>query len=110
MFRTSALAAAILAGLLAVSAAAAETRAMIIIKDHKFEPAEIRVPKGERVELTIDNQDATPEEFESHDLRVEKVIPGGSRGVVRFGPLDPGTYPFIGEFNQATAQGKVIVE
>ena len=30
--------------------------------------------------------------------------------MVRFGPLEPGTYPFFGEFNQATAQGKVVAE
>lgn len=82
----------------------------IVIKDHKFEPVELRVPAGKRITLTVDNQDATPEEFESKTLRVEKVIPGGSKGVVRFGPLVAGTYEFYGEFHEASAQGKVIAE
>ena len=93
-----------------LSGSLADTKAMVVIKDHLFQPAEIRVPAGERIMLTVENQDATPEEVESGDMKFEKIIPGSSRGIVRFGPLEPGTYPFFGEFNQATAQGKVIVE
>jgi len=85
-------------------------KATVVIKDHRFEPAEIKVPVATRVDLSVVNQDATPEEFESHQLRVEKVIPGGSTGIVRFGPLAPGTYPFFGEFNETTAQGLVVVQ
>jgi len=79
----------------------------ITIKEHRFEPAELTVPAGQRVKLVIDNRDATPEEFESHELRVEKVIPGGTKGTVSVGPLEPGSYPFFGEFHEATAQGKL---
>ena len=75
-----------------------------------FDPVEIKVPAGKMVELTVDNQDATPEEFESAELGVEKIIPGNSKGKVRFGPLDAGTYLFIGEFNQETARGVVTAE
>ena len=32
----------------------------IVIKNHRFEPAEITVPAGKKVKLVIDNQDATP--------------------------------------------------
>jgi hypothetical protein len=38
------------------------------------------------------------------------VIPGKSKAVVRFGPLEPGRYEFVGEFNEATAKGVVIAE
>lgn len=79
----------------------------IVIKEHRFQPAELTVPAGKRIKLVIDNQDGTPEEFESHELRVEKVIPGGTKGTVSVGPLKPGTYPFFGEFHEATAQGKL---
>ena len=82
----------------------------IVIKDHKFEPAELKVPAGKVVELTVDNQDPTPEEFESATLKVEKVIPGGSKAKVRFGPLKADAYLFIGEFNQETARGVVTAE
>ena len=84
--------------------------ANIAIKDHLFNPKELHVPAGKRIILKVDNLDATAEEFESHELKVEKVIAGGSTGVVRFGPLEPGRYPFFGEFNEATAQGVVVAE
>lgn len=83
---------------------------VLTIKNHRFEPAELSVPAGERVELTIDNQDSTPEEFESHDLRVEKVITGGRKATVRIGPLPAGEYSFVGEFHEDTAKGKLIAE
>lgn len=82
----------------------------IVIKDHKFIPDTVEVPAGQKVKLIIDNQDPTPEEFESHELNREKIIKGGKKGVVFIGPLEPGTYPFFGEFNEATAQGKVVVK
>ena len=62
------------------------------------------------MKLIIDNQDASPEEFESHELNREKIIPAKSKGVVYIGPLKAGKYPFFGEFNQATARGVVIAE
>jgi plastocyanin domain-containing protein len=82
----------------------------ITIKNHRFTPAEVKVPANKRVQITVVNDDPTPEEFESHEMKVEKVIPGKSKGVVRIGPLAPGRYPFFGEFNQATAKGVVIAE
>lgn len=82
----------------------------ITIKDHKFNPAELKVPAKKRITLTVINSDATPEEFESKKLKVEKVIPGKSKGVVRFGPLEPGRYEFVGEFHEDTAKGVVIAE
>jgi hypothetical protein len=60
--------------------------------------------------ITVINEDATPEEFESNPMKVEKVIAGKSKGAVRIGPLKPGRYPFIGEYNEATAKGTVIAE
>ena len=92
------------------AAAEDEPERTIIIKDHRFEPAEVEVPAGMRVKLVIDNQDKTAEEFESHDLRLEKVVPGGSKAIVRIGPLPPGEYQFIGEFHQDTAQGRVTAK
>jgi hypothetical protein len=82
----------------------------VTIKDHRFTPTEIKVPANKRFEITVINDDATPEEFESHPMKVEKVIPGNSKGVVRIGPLKPGRYPFVGEFHEKTAKGVVIAE
>jgi len=82
----------------------------LTIKDHRFTPEEIKVPANQRVAITVVNDDATAEEFDSTALKVEKVIAGKSQGVVRIGPLKPGRYPFICEFHEATAKGVVIAE
>ncbi|MCB0324241.1 MAG: cupredoxin domain-containing protein [Bdellovibrionales bacterium] len=81
----------------------------IIIKNHRFEPAEVRVPADKKIKLIVKNQDSTPEEFESHDLNREKIIAGNSQATILVGPLQPGEYSFFGEFNEATAQGKLVV-
>lgn len=82
----------------------------VTIKDHRFTPTELKVPANKRVIVTVVNDDPTAEEFESNELKVEKVIPGKSKGTVRIGPLKPGRYPFFGEFHEATARGVVIAE
>lgn len=79
------------------------------IREHLFYPAIVEVPAGQKIRLMIFNEDPTPEEFESYELNREKVIPGNSRTVIFIGPLQPGEYPFFGEFYPKTAQGKVIV-
>jgi len=96
-----------------LAAGAAVARAndyVLTIKDHRFTPAEIKVPANQRVMITIVNDDVTPEEFDSSALKVEKVVAGKSKGVVRIGPLNPGRYTFIGEYHEATAKGVVIAE
>ena len=80
----------------------------LAIRDHRFEPAEIEVPAATKVKLIVRNLDPTPEEFESYELRREKVVPGNGQVVIWVGPLKPGEYPFFGEFNQATAQGRLV--
>lgn len=90
--------------------AAAESEMVLIIKNHRFEPAELKVPAGQRIRLVVHNQDGTPEEFESHSLNREKVIPGGAKATIYVGPLKPGRYDFFGEFNAATAKGAVLAE
>jgi hypothetical protein len=68
------------------------------------------VPAGQKVKLIVENQDATPEEFESHELNREKIVAPKSKVSIFIGPLKAGKYPFFGEFNQATARGLVIAE
>jgi len=104
------LSAAALALALSPLLAFATEEVSITIKDHKFTPSEVRIPAGQKVKLVIDNQDATPEEFESAELNREKIIPGKSKASVYVGPLKAGKYPFVGEFNQATARGLIIAE
>jgi len=92
------------------SAQAAEPEALLVIKNHRFEPAELKVPADKRVKLVVHNQDSTPEEFESHAMNREKVIPAGAKATIYIGPLKPGRYDFFGEYNEATAKGIVVAE
>jgi len=96
--------------LLPALAFAADGEFKLVIKDHRFEPSEIRVPAGKKVKLLVQNNDSTPEEFESHDLNREKVIAPGKTATIFIGPLKPGSYPFVGEFHEDTARGTVIAE
>ncbi len=98
------------AGLAPAGVASAQDALTTTIKNHRFEPAEIRVPADKRISLEVINDDATPEEFDSKALKVEKVIPGNSKGTVQFGPLKAGRYDFKGEFNASTAKGVVVAE
>jgi plastocyanin len=82
----------------------------ISIRNHRFEPAELKVPAGKPVTLKVKNLDGTPEEFESKTLRVEKVIAGNSEATIQLRAQKPGRYKFFGEFNEATAQGVLVVE
>jgi hypothetical protein len=82
----------------------------LTIKDHRFDPEMLEIPAGKKVKVLVRNLDDTPEEFDSYDLDREKVIQGGSEGIVFLGPLDPGTYEFYGEFHMETAAGKVVAK
>jgi plastocyanin len=82
----------------------------IVLKDHKFDPAELHVPAGKPITLTVKNADSTAEEFESSDLKIEKVIPGGQEGTIRLQSLPAGNYSFTGEFHEDTAKGRVVAE
>jgi len=92
------------------TAFAADIETPLVIKDHRFFPTEVKVPAGQKVKLLVHNQDGTPEEFESHELNREKVIAPNSKATIFIGPLKPGKYAFIGEFNEATAKGVIIAE
>jgi len=103
----------LLAALLAFGATpvmAADDEFKLVIENHKFEPAELTVPAGVKIKLTVENRDATPEEFESHALNREKVIAGKSSATIFVGPLKPGRYPFVGEYNEKTAKGVIVAK
>jgi hypothetical protein len=80
------------------------------IKNHRFVPAEVGAPAGKPILLKIRNLDATPAEFESITLRVEKVIAGHGEAIVRLRPLEPGRYSFFDDFNRSTTHGTLVVQ
>ena len=98
--------------LVAGASFAATDELTLTIRNHVFEPKEIRIAAGAKVKLKVVNEDATPAEFESKPLHREKVIAGKSSAVINLGPLKPGRYPFVEEYHEkdAAAQGVIIVE
>lgn len=79
----------------------------LTIKDHSFVPSNLTVPAGQRFIIEVENLDPTPAEFESSDLRVEKIVVGGGRIVVRASPLKPGTYKFFDDYHPDVAKGTI---
>ena len=94
----------------AATAMAADTEYTLVIKEHQFEPKELRIPAGQKVKVWVDNRDASAEEFESYELNREKVVPEGKKAALFIGPLKPGTYKYFGECHPQTAQGVIVAE
>ena len=82
----------------------------LLIKDGRFQPATLEVPANTKFRLEIINQVPGPEEFESTELRKEKVIAAGVTSNLIFQPLKPGSYKFFGEFHPDTAQGQMVAK
>ena len=93
-----------------IVAAAEMPEFTLVIKDHVYQPNELKVPAGTKFRLRVTNEDATPEEFESTDFNRETVVLANRTIVVYVGPLHAGTYGFFGDFHRDTAQGRLIVE
>ena len=103
----------LLAALFALGSTAAlgaDNTVTLTLKDHKFLPAEIHVKANTPTTVTLTNDDDQTEEFDSTSLKIEKVVTGHATGTMRWRPLAPGRYPFIGEFHEGTAHGVVIAE
>jgi hypothetical protein len=79
------------------------------VKNNRFQPASLHAPANKPIMLIVKNLDATPMEFESVALRVEKVVVGGGEGIIRLRPLEAGSYNFFDDFHQET-KGTLIVK
>ena len=90
--------------------ALADAPVMLTLQNHKFIPSVIKVKANQPAVITMVNKDATAEEFDSSDLKIEKVVAGNQSGNIRIRALKPGTYHFMGEYHDKTAQGVVIAQ
>ena len=82
----------------------------IVARDGKLEPATIEVAAGQRFKLEVTNESKKAIEFESKDLKQEKVIAPGATTSFVISPLKAGQYKFFDEFNEKTSQGKVVAK
>ena len=77
--------------------------------DGKVEPARIEVPAGKRIKIEIRNTGKGAVEFESVELRKEKVLAPGADSFIVIAPLSPGEYKFFDDFHQS-AQGRIVAK
>ena len=101
---------ALLAALAVPAIAADEVTVQLMARDGKFNPTELVAPQGKKIRIEISNEGKDAIEFESKDLRKEKVLAPGSKSVVVIAPQKPGRYRFFDEFHEATAQGVLVVQ
>lgn len=80
------------------------------IKDGVFTPLNIEVPAKTKIKIEITNTGKTAAEFESVELRKEKVLGPGVTSFVVIAPLRPGEYPFFDDFHLDMPKGKIIVK
>jgi plastocyanin len=79
-------------------------------RDGKFEPLKIEVPAGKRFKIEISNDGKGPMEFESKDLKQEKVLAAGAKSSVVINALKPGTYTFFDEYHMDAPKGQIIAK
>jgi plastocyanin len=91
-------------------AVAADEAYILTLKDHKFSPADLTIPAGKKVKVSVKNLDSTPAEFESDDFKAEKVIPAGKQADILIGPLKAGTYEFHDEYHEADSKTHLTVK
>jgi plastocyanin len=106
---------AAVAGLVcALSAATAFAADLLTFKlemaDGKFNPARIEVPAGQRIKIEIHNVGKSAAEFESVELRKEKVLAPGAQSFVVIAPLRPGEYKFFDDFHLNMPQGAIVAK
>jgi plastocyanin len=109
--RTQPLLAVMLGAMLASSALAEDLATFkLVARDGTFDPTVVEVPAGKRFRLEVSNDGKSAIEFESRDLKQEKVIPPGKKATVTINALKPGEYRFYDEFHEKTGQGKVVAK
>lgn len=79
------------------------------MKDGVLNPARIAVPAGQKIKIEIHNTGQSAVEFESVQLRKEKVLAPGAQSFVVIAPLQPGEYKFFDDFH-VQAQGAIVAK
>lgn len=104
---------AALTALLTVAATVAHADDAVTVKlemaDGKLTPARIEVPAGKRIRIEVRNTGKGAAEFESVELRKEKVLAPGADSVVVIAPQTAGEYKFFDDFHQS-ARGVIVVK
>lgn len=82
----------------------------VVAKDGQLTPATLAVPAGVRFKIVIKNEGRAPVEFESLQLRKEKVLAPGAQSFLVIAPLKPGKYDYFDEFHPDTSKGRIVAK
>jgi hypothetical protein len=82
----------------------------LVARDGAFEPLTIEVPAGKRFKIEISNEGKGPMEFESRDLKQEKVLASGAKSSVVINGLRPGAYVFFDDYHPDAPKGKIVAK
>jgi hypothetical protein len=82
----------------------------LTLKGQAFTPVELKVPAGEAFIIKLKNENSAPAEFESKDMKFEKIVAGHASIVVRVKALPGGTFEFYDEYHEDATRGTVVSE
>lgn len=82
----------------------------IEFKDGVVTPQRLEVPANRRILLELHNVGTTPAEFESRELRKEKVLAPGASSVLVIRTLEPGEYDFFDDFHLDTPPAVLVAK
>ncbi|HHR6017930.1 TPA: cupredoxin domain-containing protein [Providencia alcalifaciens] len=80
------------------------------MKNGDLIPRVLEVPAKTIIRIKITNTGTEPAEFESLQLRKEKVLAPGASSVVVIAPLKPGSYTFFDDFHLSHPKGEIIAK
>jgi hypothetical protein len=82
----------------------------LVARDGAFEPLKLEVPAGKRFKIEISNEGNGPMEFESLDLKQEKVLASGAKSAVVINGLKPGSYVFFDDYHPDAPKGQIVAK
>jgi hypothetical protein len=100
----------VLLALLSAGSASADEDPVFAIEfaDGAIRPSLLEVPAGTRFKLELRNTGADPVEFESLELRKEKVLGPGVTSFIVIRRLGPGEYRFFDDFHPGTPPARLV--
>lgn len=82
----------------------------IVLKGKTFTPDRLKVQAGKTFFIKVRNENDAPAEFESKDIKVEKIVAGHSEVLARVKALKPGTYTFFDDYHADETRGIITAE
>ena len=97
---------------MAVSSVSAADEPVFAIEfnDGTMTPLRLEVPANTRFRINLTNKGKTPAEFESNELRLEKVLAANSASTLVIRTLDPGEYKFFDDFHPDAPQAVLVAK